>query len=215
MRNLACRAHGNDRWCWRPKDYPFDGTTHIEVKAEHLLQWAKGIDRGEATISAPPNSELFNELRKNYHKNQRKTGRRRLNDDDSLPMNFAVYLDTQQITQRSSRNLQTPQRTRSRSLDLQPSPVRGFSPREYNTQGLLAYLDWLAAETHDADYLDLYESLFREKIGIDLFKRASGSQAEEDKMYARLRKDCLVPSGMAVRLLQQFRTWQSSLADID
>jgi hypothetical protein len=209
-----CRAHGNDRWCWRPKDYPFDGLTHIELHAEELLQWAKGIDKGEATMNNPPNWELFNALRKKYHKNQRQKGRRKLTDD-TPPMNFAVYLDTQQITQRPSRYPQTPQRIRSRSLDLEPSPVRGFSPREYNTEGLLAYLEWVAAETHDAEYLDLYQSLFREKIGIDLFKRASGSQAEEDKMYARLKKDCLIPSGMAVRLLQLFRGWQTSLADID
>lgn len=66
-------------------------------------------------------------------------------------------------------------------------------------------------KTHDAEYLDLYQSLLGEKIGINLFERASGSQAEEDRMYARLKKDCLIPSGMALRLLQLF----TSLVDID
>ena len=214
MRSLACRAHGNDRWCWKPRDYPFDGSTHIEVKAEEALEWAKAIVRGDATMNnPPPNSERFNALKQKHHKNQRYSGRRRF-DDDVPPMNFAVYLDTQQANQQSSRYPPTPQRPRVRSLDFEPSPVRGYCPQEYNTEGLLAYLEFIAAKTHDRDYVDLYKSLFDAKIGIDLFKRASGSRVEEEKMYARLTKDILIPSGMAARLLQHFRAWQASLADI-
>lgn len=210
-----CRAHGNDRWCWRPKDYPFDGSTHIPVKAEEALEWAQSIDRGDATMETPPtNSERFNAMKKAHHRNQRQNGRGRL-DDNPPPMNFSVYLDTQQIKQRSSdRYPRTPQRIRARSLDFGPSPVRGFSPREYNTEGLLAYLNWVDKVTFSVEYVDLYQSLFKERIGIDLFKRASGSETEEEKLYVRLKKDCLMPTGMALRLLQLFRDWQTSLADI-
>jgi len=66
--------------------------------------------------------------------------------------------------------------TQTRSVSIELSPVQGFALREYNNTGLYTYLSWLAQECADEEYLDIYDVLSNQKIGLDILKRAAGSQ---------------------------------------
>ena len=104
---------------------PFCGKTCIRLGADPLWEWASAIAKGLATKFSPPDTERFYNLKRDHNKVKGRKGGQNSNDGAS-PMNFAVYLDTQYVAQRASRFPQTPKRTRSYSLDLKPSPVRGF-----------------------------------------------------------------------------------------
>jgi len=216
LKKLKCRLHGKDSWCWKSMELPFSGKTCIRLGVDPLWKWASAIAKGLATKFIPPDIELFHNLKRGHYKVKGRKGQQN-SDDGASPMNFAVYLDTQHVAQWSIRypSPQTPQCNRSHSLDLKPSPVRGFSAGEYNTEGLMAYLNWVAENQRDTEYTDLYDTLYRSKIGIDLFKRACGNEKAADRLYHQLTIDCLVKLGMATRLLELFQDWQVSLANIN
>ena len=213
LNHLKCRAHGRDQWCWKPNEAPFNGKTCLVVPANDLFDWAKAISSGVATIHVPPDTEAFHKLKQSHHKYPSQKGRQ--NNPDNSPVNFQVFLDQNSIAQRTSRAPQTPQHTRSRSLDLAPSPIRQFSPREYNKEGLRAYLEWLSEESGDDDYKDLYLLLSEQKIGIDIIQQAAAKSNERERLLKELKSDFLIVAGVANRLVMNFNKWHTTLASID
>jgi hypothetical protein len=185
------------------------------VAPDDLWNWAGAIVSGLATVHVPPDTEAFHKLKQSHHKYPSRKGGQNNPDDGNPPMNFQVFLDSNSIAQRSSRYPQTPQRTRSRSLDLAPSPIRQFSPREYNKEGLRAYLDWLTEESGDDDYKDLYALLSEQKIGIDIIQQAAAKSIERERLLKELKSDFLIVAGVANRLVMNFNKWHTTLASID
>ena len=185
------------------------------MEANNLWDWAGDIVRGIATIHSPPDTEAFHKLKQSHPKYPSQKGRQNNPDHGNSPMQFQVFLDSNSIAQRSSRTPQTPQRTRSRSLDLVPSPIRLFSPREYNKEGLRAYLEWLSKESGDDDYKNLYALLSEQKIGIDIIQQAAATSIERERLLKELKNDFLIVAGVAHRLVMNFNKWHTTLANID
>src|ERR1700685_3475729 len=66
---------------------------------------------------------------------------------------------------------QTPRRTRALSFTV--SPVRGFAPAQYNSDGLLAYLEYLRVVLQDDSFRVMYAVLSEHRMGIDIFKSST------------------------------------------
>jgi hypothetical protein len=198
------------------------------VPVTQLWEWAQAIDQGTATKFIPPDIDSFHKLKtthwktqKNRPKSDETAGSSESSQPASLPVGLAqpfnfLVLDPESLglQQRSSRYPQTPQRPQTRSVGIEPSPVRGFAPREYNNTGLYAYLSWLAQECADEEYLDIYDALSSQKIGLDIFKQAAGSQKESENLLKELKNDLNIKAGMATRMLKKFQKWQTDIGEI-
>jgi len=112
-------------------------------------------------------------------------------------------------------NPQTLQRNWSCFLDFKLSPVWGFSAGQSDTARLMIHLNWVAENQKDLEYIDLYDTLYRSKIGIDLFKRVYGNETAAARLYHQLTIDCLIKLGIAIHLLKLFQDWQVSLVNIN
>ena len=209
---LTCHLHSNQLWCWKPKEPGFDGKICIQIDALRMQEWATAWKAGSATKFTPPDTKEFWDLKNAAAPFKQWRARRK---SDEVPfstqlVNFQVFLYPQSIVkERSSKYSQTPQCTRSRFLDVEASSIRGFPPSEYNNQGLRAYLVWLAEQFQDQEYLEVYELLSEQKIGIDIFKQATKSQMEADALLKELRTELLIKNGLALRLVKKFKSWQN------
>ena len=188
------------------------------MEANDLWDWAGSIASGIATIYVPPDTEAFHKLKQSHHKYPSRKGGQNNPDDGNPPMNFQVFLDSNSIAQRASRypqTPQTPQRTRSRSLDVAPSPIRQFSPQEYNKEGLRAYLVWLSEVSGDKYYKELYPLLSEQMIGIDMIQEAAAKKPAREALMKELKGDFSIVHGAAHRLIENFNKWHTTLASID
>jgi hypothetical protein len=79
------------------------------------------------------------------------------------------------ISATASTQDETPKNKRRHStiLAIKSSPIPGFEVPEYNSKGLYAYLQWCTERFADCEFMDAYESLAKEKMGIDLILAVS------------------------------------------
>jgi hypothetical protein len=104
------------------------------------------------------------------------------------------------------------------------SPVRGFAPEQYNSEGLLSYVTYLKDHLRDPSIMDVYPILHAQqlgihpilnqaKLGIDLFKSSTATAEGSKDLVKDLKNDCGVTIGMARRLVENFQTWYRSLPE--
>jgi len=205
--HLICnKMHNADEFCWKPAEPPFNGKVCIILSAAHVMAWASAMTAGTTTIFAPPNEPMFWNLKEAHLKGRNK--QRRKSDPFESSTREPVVIQLQDHTGR--RYPETPMRPRAKSFDI--SPVRGFNPRQYNSDGLLAYLQWLDNTYPDDGYLEIFPILSHEMLGIDIFKTATARDGSAKELVTELKKDLGIKVGMARRLVEKFREWQRSLA---
>lgn len=203
-RQLVCEKHSkSDEWCWKPTQPPFNGEKCITLKAQDLLEWAAAMRDGVATKFNPPVSATFwtkiNEANSG-------NGRRPRRKSDEPPS----YSRSPVVIQLNDRHYpQTPRRTRALSFTV--SPVRGFTPDQYNSDGLLAYLEYLRAVLKDDSFLDVYPILNKHGMGIDIFKSSTVTFEGMKGLKDELKADCGITVGMARRLVENFQAWHKTL----
>lgn len=85
----------------------------------------------------------------------------------------------------------------------------------YNSEGLLAYLDYLRVSLRDDSFLDVYPILNKFRMGIDLFKSSTVTADGAKQLVVELKEDCGIAIGMARRLVENFQTWHKTLPSRD
>ena len=203
-RHLLCEAHSKtDEWCWKPAEPPYNGEKCIPLKAQDLLEWAAAMRDGIATKFNPPATATFWTKKEALKFGN---GRRLRRKSDEPPS----YSRSPVVIQLNDRHYsQTPKRTRVLSFTV--SPVRGFTPDQYNSDGLLAYMQYLRAFLKDDSFLDMYTILNKHGVGIDIFKSSTVTMEGMKGLKDELKTDCRITVGMARRLVENFQTWHKTL----
>src|SRR5579859_6908522 len=150
------------------------------------------------SLFAPPNEPMFWNLKEAHLKGRNK--QRRKSDPFESSTREPVVIQLQDHT--GHRYPETPMRPRAKSFDI--SPVRGFNPRQYNSGGLLAYLQWLDNTYPDDGYLEIFPILSHEMLGIDIFKTATARDGSAKELVTELKKDLGIKVGIAPRLVEKF-----------
>jgi hypothetical protein len=202
---LNCNEHHKqEEWCWKPLEPPFYGKKCIPLKAPQISEWANAIKEKVATKFEPPESETFWRI-KAAAKGSKGVHRARRNSDEP-----PSYSRSPVVIQLNDRHYpQTPRRTRALSFNV--SPVRGFTPDQYNSDGLLAYLDYLRVFLKDDSFLDMYPILNKHRMGIDIFKSSTVTMEGMKGLKDELKDDCGITIGMARRLVENFQSWHNML----
>jgi len=196
---MRCNQHGGS-FC-----YVEPGTdTHIRLSSADLGIWAMAIINEAATMSCPPRTIEFERI---LHPKKRK--------EPTLakpaPEVIEIHEDPVQANKpiihyhmlppaMSAPTLETPKKKRrySRTLAVKSSPIPGFEVREYNSTGLYAFLEWCTNENGDYEYLDAYESLAKQKLGLDLILAITPMD---------LCTVCQIPYGTALRIIHFYPKW--------
>ena len=209
MEHLKCDKHKEQKQCWKPLGPPFNGKICITLSAFHLDAWVTAWLNEAATKFTPPESPEFIKLAEEH-----RSGSRRRARPSSVEIAQTVQGTTVQVfydqTQKSTSSF-SPNRTRSRSLEYSPSPIKGFQPKDYTRAGLQAFLTWCRDYYDDTEYLDAFTSMQNQSMGIDLFKCAINNTKKTDNLIKVLKVDCGIKSGMALRLVDDFKTWYESI----
>jgi len=196
---LNCNEHHKqEEWCWKPLEPPFNGKICIPLKVAQVSEWANAIKEKVATKFSPPESETFWRL-KTEAKGSRgvQRGRRNLDEPPSYSRSpVVIQLNDRHYTE-------TPRLTCALSFNV--SPVRGFTPDQYNTDGLLAYLECLRVVFKDDLFRDIYPILNQHRMGIDIFKSSTVTVESMRGLKDELKQDCGIAIGMARRLVESGR----------
>ena len=196
--------HKQEEWCWKPLEPPFNGKKCIPLKAAQVSEWANAIREKVATKFSPPESETFWKL-KTDAKGSKGVQRGTRNSDEP-----PSYSRSPVVIQLNDRHYQqTPRRTRALSFNV--SPVRGFTPAQYNSDGLLAYLEYLRVVLQDDSFRDMYAILSQHRMGIDIFKSSTVTAEGTKGLKDELKQDCGIAIGMARRLVENFQSWHKTL----
>lgn len=172
-----------------------------------MMAWANAIVSKVATLHTPPNSDEFWKYEENARaKLERSKGNSNRNQGLQPPVPQYVYTT---YHPNQMMGLQTPRTQRQQQVE--PSPVRKYSPKEYNGDGLYDYLQWHTDKWEDEEYLGLYGKLSGEMLGIDIFKSASSNREEGLELIKELKQEHGVKSGMAKRLVDYFSEWNKTL----
>jgi hypothetical protein len=209
--NLLCNHPSHkqpNQYCWKPKKPPFGGNTCVTLAAHDIADWADAIIANAATLHAPPDREEWWALEAKYRPAERRANAKGTGQSGGVAPNyiFAGGFDSSQLF-----GAQVSRAEPERGIS-NPSPIRHFPPEEYNLTGLHAYLSWMKNEFVEDEYLELYQRLSQEKIGIDIFKSVSGSKDARNELVQELKHDLKIKAGMARRLVDKFLDWHSSLA---
>lgn len=179
----------------------------IPLKAVGVMVWATAIFNGAATKFYPPESPEFWVLKEKYKPSRRPHPRCRLAEKSTHPLhNFVVQLNDRHVSKCPP---ETPQRTRGQFFD--SCRVREFTPQQYNSDGLLAYLQFLRDKYNDDVYLDVYGILSEQRVGIDIFKSATVCDASAKDLLKELKEDLGLKVGVARRLVEKFQAWHNTL----
>jgi hypothetical protein len=202
---LNCNEHHEQgEWCWKPLEPPFNGKKCIPLKAAQVSEWVNAIKEKVATKFSPPESETFWSLKSEATGSKGVRRGRRTSEPPSYPRSPVVI----QLDDRHYRH--TPWQTRAVS-EFNVSPVRGFTPDQYNTDGVLAYLEYLRVVFMDDSFRDMYPILNQHRMGIDIFKSSMVTVGGMRELKDELKQDCGIAIGMARRLVENFQSWHKTL----
>jgi hypothetical protein len=220
LEHLTCDKHKAKKYCWKPKHPPFNAAICIEISSRELSLWATAWDNGAATKFAPPEDPAFWKLLENHSAASRRrpaltNGTLESASSSSSSPIINVFYDGKSGDHDAEESLSSDRRRQLRSSSLTgiSSPVKGFRPKDYNGIGLRAFLGWCREYYEDEEYLDIFESLQANKIGIDLFKRALNSSRRTEELLRDLKADCMIKSGMANRMLHDFNVWYTTVVN--
>jgi hypothetical protein len=195
--------HHTGSFCYKEPEK----TAHIRLSFGDLGIWATAIINEAATISCPPRTSEYEKIlhpkRKQaetpppqiieIHEDQIQANKPIIHYH-MLPPTISATAPTQEEP--------TPKKKRCRStiLTIQTSSIPGFEVPEYNTKGLAAYLLWCTEEHKDCEFIDAYESLSVQKIGIDIIPGVTAMD---------LHKGCNILLGTATRIIRCYPKWLS------
>ena len=205
--------HKTDNWCWKPTEPPFNGKVCVSLDACDIMEWADAMHAAVTTKFLAPDTETFwNRKAKNL-----KSKRGKSEETTSYPPHQPVHIH---LNERA--HPQTPRPAPVSAFTI--SPVRGFASEQYNNNGLLTYVQYLADTLRDLSIMDVYPILNREQLGIhpilnqanlgiDLFKSSTATADGAKELVKDLKNDCHLTSGMARRLVENFQAWYRSLPE--
>jgi len=177
--------------------------------ADQIVRWADAIVSGAATIHSPPDTEEWWDLEKRYQKTGAERGTKAKGGSDEAG-GGPNYIFQNFNPLKEFFGAQTP-RPQPRQEPSKPSPVRRFSPEQYNYDGLYVYLLWMRDMYEEEYYLELYPTLSEEKLGIDIFKSATANKDTAKELVRELKEDLKIKAGIARRLVEKFVDWHSTL----
>jgi hypothetical protein len=177
------------------------------------MEWAEAMHDGITTKFLAPDKETF----WNRKAKALKSKKGKSEETTSYPPQQPVHIH---LNERAYP--QTPRPAPVSAFTI--SPVRGFAPEQYNNDGLLTYLQYLADKLRDPSIMDVYPILSREELGIhpilnqanlgiDLFKSSTTTTDGVKELVKDLKNDCHLTSGMARRLAENFQAWYRSLPE--
>jgi hypothetical protein len=85
------------------------------------------------------------------------------------------------------------------------SPIHGIDPKEYNTTGLEAFMDYCYDKYGDYEFLDALQSMQEKKLGVDLLKDVDANI---------LKSECGLTHGTALRIIKCYPVWKESLSNV-
>ena len=105
-----------------------------------------------------------------------------------------------------------PARKRTCSYTEFPSPIKGFTVNQHNDDGLLAFVTWCRDTTDDPEWLNIYESLWQQRVGIDVIKAASRNATQCSFLLERLaRPQYNIGDGYLLRIIHRFHMCEEHL----
>lgn len=183
-------------------------STHIQLSSGDLGVWSMAIINEAATMSCPPRTVEFEKVLHPRKRNKTETPPPQIVElyEDPVQANKPIihyHMNAPTISAQPD----TPKKKRRRStiITINSSPIPGFEVPEYNSEGLCAFLRWCTEKYKDCEFIDAYESLAREKMGIDIMLSVAAID---------LHKVCNIPFGTAVRIIGCYPKWLLELKSV-
>jgi len=203
---MRCNQHGGS-FCY----IEAGSTTHIRLSSGDLGIWATAIINDAATLSCPPHTVEFDKIL--YPKKKLPAPTQNIahvHEDPNKPIiHYHLLPPTIAATAPTQEDSSSPKKKRRRSTTtlsmIRSSPIPGFEVLEYNSKGLYAYLQWCTKKYGDCEFMDAYESLAKEKMGIDVMLAVSALD---------LHSVCKITFGTAVRIIHCYPKWLLELKSI-
>ena len=204
-RCLECSTNG---FCYRKKNLDTGRVVHINLDSDIMSKWAALMVTGDAVAHCPPgNVEEFDKLVTDAMNSKKKkssnTGTHAFNSIDGhggAPQ--VVYNYNIAPPQQPSPRPETPKAPKATCVSLL-SPIHGIEPKDYNTAGLEAFMDYCYKKYDDFEFLDAFHSLQEKRLGIDLLKDIDANI---------LKSECNLSYGTALRIIKCYPAWKESLS---
>jgi hypothetical protein len=202
--------------CWKPNEEPFNGKICCPLTAYHLDEWTSAWLKNAATLFTPPDSSVFSKL-----KNDRRPGNRRGKTASITPepaastpvTTFNVNIDKSLFNAKSDSSPVKPS-TKAEEQHIF-SAITEYPPSEWNGQGLLDFLTYCRDKYHDKFYVDVYEALAEERLGIHVYKAAIDDKTIRESTLHDLRTYGGIKSGMLKFWLTDFAEWYAKIKKQD
>ena len=205
-----CNKHKNTEYCWKPQEDPFKGNYCIPLDGVLLNIWTEQIVNGQATKTNAPQAPEFWQIKESAKaKSFPRYRGKSVPHAARIPVAPNVYVHV------SDRETRYPPQTPRRSENPpECSPVRGFDPWQYNNEGLSAYLEYLRVRFQDDDFIEAFDILSEQKIGIDIFKRCTTKDMKKD-LEDQLCGTFGIKVGTTKHIIWEFALWQKQLIPHD
>jgi hypothetical protein len=180
---------------------------HIPLENNDLDEWATAILNDAATVTNPPRSLEFEDRLKRAR--QKLATVETTSSSSTVPV---IHVHNHVNNSAVGNESLSPPTQHVRPLHLTHSPLKGVEPKNYNGVALESFLKRCSEYYEDPDYLDSFEAMKRDKIGVDLFKDALKCKMEMESLLKDLQK-CGIKSADARRMVKAFALWYSSDKD--
>ena len=207
-----CTTCSSNSFCYIAKHAGTGKDVHIELDPQTISIWAHEMEKKEhATVMYPPRyiKEIDKMMMAAFAMHQRRgpqLNRRRSRDStiSSASSGFAPVIHYN-LAPPASMDLptcpSTPPMATKPPADLM-SPIPGFEPKDYNHDGLYAFMHWLQEKYGDDDFEDAFTKLHGSRIGLDLLPNIT---------EAILIDRSHITLGTALRIIKDFKEWKASL----
>ena len=191
----------------------FKPDVYVELTPRFIDSWAGEIKAGRTTVLQPP--RYIEEIDRSCNAAVlRPSTRGRLAESSTVRTQSQGYAPVIHY------NIQPPSATAgvaitgSRAGTPPPvprgheifSPISGYDPKDYMHDALIAFMTYLSEKYEDTRYIDIYEKLHENDIGVDLL---TGSN-----MASTIAETCKISNGLALRIVRDYPEWKRSLKNV-
>jgi hypothetical protein len=168
----------------------------------HLGIWATAIVNNAATLTCPPHGPEFNKIIYGSSNASSIKKSEIITSANSTALPPIIHYN---LAPSSGSNIFTsPPRKRQRRsiIQINSSPIGSYAPHEYYRSALRDYTSWCAKKYEDDEFIEAFQQLQKEKIGIDLIEKIS---------IEILTAKCGLTHGTAERIKENFCKWKMIL----
>jgi hypothetical protein len=187
---------------------------HINLETDIMSKWATLIMTGDAVVHGPPcNVEEFDKLITNaMNSKEKKSSNSEFSTEFSMHQGQSGHGAPQVVYNYNMAPTPSPC-SETPSLKTSPkthflsllSPIHEIDPKEYNTTGLEAFMDYCYEKYGDYEFLEALHSLQEKKLGVDLLKDVDANI---------LKSECGLTHGTALRIIKCYPVWKESLSNV-